>query len=540
MKYVKQFAVILIFSFLGEILNALIPLPIPGNIYGLALLFLAFPREDYDKHPEEMAERIVEWAEEIPSAWENIKEEAAARLNGNVVPRQLDLKKLGPRLKRVYPVMEVDAAVSGTLYLRGQDFDTYTGTGWTSDGSREEVFSYGRTQTLLDVTFPREAGVVRIRTRRKLDVLYIPYYPVMHITLTGGRLDNSTGLTEYSYSQTLLTWQSVVAADNSSPPYRTRITEQMPDRSGQPYLQLPEETYTGAVEILLGILTDENTATEVAETVAAFVRDCARYDLNTQSMPAGEGDFALWFLNRAETGYCVHFATAATVLLRAGGVEARYVEGYMVTAGAGETVTVTADMAHAWVEYYEPLMDAWIPLEATPPDLNTPETVPSDAPGTEPGTETTEAPADPTMPPDRPTQPGEESRPDQETTPRPEEPGEEKGRSGLWILAPVLLWGLLELQRLIRLRIRRNARRRGKFNRRLLVLWGELERLYRRLKEVPSQELLDLAEKAKYSPHRIMPEELAVMRRAVSDAEERLRKRPWYLRLVDRYIFSAY
>ncbi len=41
MKYIKQFGVILFFAFLGEVLNALIPLPIPASIYGLLLLFTA-------------------------------------------------------------------------------------------------------------------------------------------------------------------------------------------------------------------------------------------------------------------------------------------------------------------------------------------------------------------------------------------------------------------------------------------------------------------------------------------------------------------
>ena len=41
MKYVKQFLIILLFSFLGEVLNALIPLPVPAGIYGILLLFLA-------------------------------------------------------------------------------------------------------------------------------------------------------------------------------------------------------------------------------------------------------------------------------------------------------------------------------------------------------------------------------------------------------------------------------------------------------------------------------------------------------------------
>ena len=40
MKYIKQFAIILVISFIGKALNRLVPLPIPGSIYGLALLFL--------------------------------------------------------------------------------------------------------------------------------------------------------------------------------------------------------------------------------------------------------------------------------------------------------------------------------------------------------------------------------------------------------------------------------------------------------------------------------------------------------------------
>lgn len=41
MIYVKQFGIVLLFTLLGELLNYLIPLPIPAAIYGLALFFLA-------------------------------------------------------------------------------------------------------------------------------------------------------------------------------------------------------------------------------------------------------------------------------------------------------------------------------------------------------------------------------------------------------------------------------------------------------------------------------------------------------------------
>lgn len=39
MKYIKQFGIILTISFLGEVCNHLLPLPIPASIYGLVILF---------------------------------------------------------------------------------------------------------------------------------------------------------------------------------------------------------------------------------------------------------------------------------------------------------------------------------------------------------------------------------------------------------------------------------------------------------------------------------------------------------------------
>lgn len=40
MKYLKQVSIIFAFTFISEILNRIIPLPIPASIYGLVFLFL--------------------------------------------------------------------------------------------------------------------------------------------------------------------------------------------------------------------------------------------------------------------------------------------------------------------------------------------------------------------------------------------------------------------------------------------------------------------------------------------------------------------
>ncbi len=40
MKYLKQFTIILLISFAGDLLHSVLPLPVPGSIYGIILLFI--------------------------------------------------------------------------------------------------------------------------------------------------------------------------------------------------------------------------------------------------------------------------------------------------------------------------------------------------------------------------------------------------------------------------------------------------------------------------------------------------------------------
>ena len=41
MKYIRQFAIIMLFSLLGELCHLVIPIPIPASIYGMVFLFLS-------------------------------------------------------------------------------------------------------------------------------------------------------------------------------------------------------------------------------------------------------------------------------------------------------------------------------------------------------------------------------------------------------------------------------------------------------------------------------------------------------------------
>jgi len=59
MKYLRQFAIILFISLLGELLRVLIPLPIPASVYGLVLMLLALITGILKVHQEKEASAFL-------------------------------------------------------------------------------------------------------------------------------------------------------------------------------------------------------------------------------------------------------------------------------------------------------------------------------------------------------------------------------------------------------------------------------------------------------------------------------------------------
>ena len=78
-----------------------------------------------------------------------------------------------------------------------------------------------------------------------------------------------------------------------------------------------------------------------------------------------------YFLKENKKGYCVYYATAATLLFRSIGIPARYVEGMYVPkeelakCAKGEEIAVPDRNAHAWVEIYDERY-GFVPVEVTP------------------------------------------------------------------------------------------------------------------------------------------------------------------------------
>lgn len=119
--------------------------------------------------------------------------------------------------------------------------------------------------------------------------------------------------------------------------------------------------------------TSENgnlTLDTIVTVIQTMVQTSATYTLSPGAPPVGR-DFVDYFLFENRQGYCVHFASTAVALLRAYGIPARYAEGYIVTneeirlVQSDGWINIPDSKAHAWAEYYLP-GTGWVPLEATP------------------------------------------------------------------------------------------------------------------------------------------------------------------------------
>ena len=103
--------------------------------------------------------------------------------------------------------------------------------------------------------------------------------------------------------------------------------------------------------------------------MAEWLEENTNYSLDLPALPEGE-DAIEYFLRESKAGYCMHYASAAALVLRQMDVPVRIATGYLVQKSEFAKVEkeylaqVEDNQAHAWVEVY---LDGlgWFPVEVT-------------------------------------------------------------------------------------------------------------------------------------------------------------------------------
>lgn len=410
----------------------------------------------------------------------------------------VNLERVGPQRQYGRAVMRVRSENSGVCHLRGDSLAVYEDNHWKSLPEDDYTDADGMVNALLAGIVPVSYSPdMQIETNMKSGIYYLPYFaaalPEDAVPYYDAYVKNPSQQTSYSISYFSMRGSFV---DNGD--YETFVHET--------YTQVPEDTRQAIADILpqLGVQSGDELQ-RIVTAVNLYVSASARYDLDTPSVPSGE-DFVSWFLHDSDTGYCVHFTSAAVILLRCMGVPARYVTGYYTTVSAGDWSEVSSDDAHAWVEYYKDGI-GWFVLDPTPA-ADAPAQITPDEPIAA-LTEPIETPPEDTppaggKPPAVPDTPAGSQETPQETNKKPV--------SILCFVWPVLaLAAALFLWRTLRFSVRMAAIGKGSSNRRAVALYHHICWLARQTKtEVPS-DFLEIAEKARFSHHKLNREDLLPM-----------------------------
>lgn len=331
----------------------------------------------------------------------------------------------------VRPDFETDLVVTfapysyETVYLKGFVGIDYTGNSWTS--SRQTVTSIPdfydadhKTDSYMDFTTFMEAdrleqymhsnGQYALKGRMQIKnvdanpgYVYLPYYTTRE-SIPGLSMDNHVITGEFPLGDTAtyefypavsqikeLTYpsQDIYANTFSATSDEASYLAAYRDYCYSTYTYVPENLITPIKKVVEKTGFGSGTAEKVQLVEQYFVEHYT-YSMSPGTTPRNE-DFIGYFLTSQNQGYCAHFASAATMILRYMGVPARYVEGYVISAYSisnaeatgedykeymtgtspiGKTGVITAEItdanAHAWVEVYSDGF-GWVPVDVTPP-----------------------------------------------------------------------------------------------------------------------------------------------------------------------------
>jgi transglutaminase-like putative cysteine protease len=290
--------------------------------------------------------------------------------------KTIDLGLFGPVDLDSTVVMRVelpqgrDALVMPQIHWRGMAFDYYNGQSWESRPTFRRLAPSGRDRFFqIHETKDINGVVEQIFFVEPLDIDVAFSIPGM-VSLSGDfryLKTNPMGTVEFPLLATRLTrWTyRVSSAITLTPDGRERHMIGLPGEDERDFsLQLPEdcERLRRLAQEITQNVDGDFQKTEVLET---YLKRHYAYSLEVKRDPGFSpvDDF----LFHQKEGYCEHFATAMALMVRALGIPARLISGFLGGEWNefGKYYLLRQQDAHTWVEAYFPEM-GWVTFDPTP------------------------------------------------------------------------------------------------------------------------------------------------------------------------------
>lgn len=366
---------------------------LPATAVLLALTFLVFPVDQYER--PQWAYTAETWLVNFTNREFSFLSEWEGPFSGVDLAtyvgsaERVNLSAAGPLEYTERTVLRVTSKdYTGKTYLRGSSLARYTGESWEplEDGVYElyleEIEPYDldfSNSPLILPAYTLSSNKTCTLTVQNIGAsgscVYVPYQLTDQDWAYAGLLVVEDSYLAHRSGQ----WTHIVSFRPLNETFAdTLYSRQKAANAQKAYYETVSEYYTGDTSALPQSVLDDfrryeqaqttSTSTfselDYAELVADFLADRCVYDQNTPLTPAGE-DFVAYFLTQSKQGYCMHFASAAVLLLRELGYPARYVSGFTADVVAERTTNVPDSAAHAWVEIYV-VGYGWYPVEVTP------------------------------------------------------------------------------------------------------------------------------------------------------------------------------
>lgn len=277
----------------------------------------------------------------------------------------------------------VDEKPEQNIYLRGFVGDTYEGTYWHRLDESEFRAAFPQENSAYEIqnilyrhmesfaSAQREeisqSSIIVERLDPGGEYGYIPYgFEVPNDRNIKGDGCYSSAEKENLYKG-YVNWRKWLG-DGAMSEGESELEARYREYAADQYLKVPAEGLDRLKEYCAR--QDFSSVQQVIDFVVPTVKEGRVYSMDLQPVPEGQ-DFAEYFFFEQKKGYCIHYATTATLMFRLLGVPARYATGYVVSPEAfaenGETYVaeVPDTQAHAWVEVYRS-GKGWFPLEVTP------------------------------------------------------------------------------------------------------------------------------------------------------------------------------